>query len=64
VALLFLGGCSSVAPAVSTVCSVCSTVCPLVNLEHRACPEGQKARVVNWKAIEERGEQPQIECRK
>jgi len=58
---LLFTGCASLTPSVKAVCSVCSTVCPLVGMV-RPCPEGMEAVVTNWKAVEG-GAEPRIECR-
>ncbi len=51
-------------PAVKTVCSVCSTVCPFVSLTDTVtvkCAEGQ-LYIINWKDVE-KGAKPEVACR-
>ena len=63
-ALALLSACASLQPSVKAVCSVCTTVCPVVNGLRAVpvCVEGKRMVVVNWKAVE-KGEEPRVECK-
>jgi len=61
---IILNSCASLNPAVKTVCSVCSTVCPFVSLTDTVtvkCAEGQ-LYIINWKDVE-KGAKPEVACR-